>query len=88
MVVGSSGEVRLGWQTNRLEPAANVDLRVGFSAEMAGSGRIRSIGIPPKYSELGITALDHEPVIWVISDPAADFALELPLSCHAMHLDW
>jgi hypothetical protein len=87
-VVRRSRELRLRGRANRLEPAANVDLRMGFSAEMAGSGCVRRIAIPLEHGEIGITALDHEPVIWVIRDPATNFASELLQGCHAMHLDW
>jgi len=73
-------------RTNRFKPAADIDLRMGFSAEVASSTCIRLIESPLEHAELGITALDHEPVIWVISDTATNFASVLLKSGHAVHL--
>ena len=53
-----------------------------LSAEMAGPFRVRCIGIPLEYDKLRIAALNHKPVIWVVGDPAADFASEFLKSCH------
>lgn len=81
-----SCEVRLWRRTYRFKPAANVDLGMGFSAEMAGTGCIRCFRIPLQNTQVGIIALNNEPMNRGICDPAADFASELLKSCHALHL--
>jgi hypothetical protein len=78
-------EVWLGRRANRLKPPANVDLSMRLSTEMTSSGRAGGVGVPLVNSELSVTALDHEPVNWTISDPGANFATVLLKSCHGVH---
>lgn len=83
-----SRKVRLRRRANCFKPSANVDLGMGFSAEVASSRGIRSFRLPLENTELGITALNHKPVVRAISDPSADFASEFLKRCHAVALAW
>jgi len=56
-----------------------------FSTEMTRSSCARGIGVPLVHGEFGVTALDREPVIWIIGDPAANFTTILQKGCHAVH---
>src|SRR5258708_4937306 len=61
-------EVRFRRRANRLKPAANVDLRMGFSAVVTSSSRVRRICIPLEDSKLRIATLNDKPVIGVVRD--------------------
>jgi hypothetical protein len=71
-----SFEIRAGRRANRIEPTANVDLCVGFAAEMARSVGVRGFLIPAQDGELRVATLNYEPVQWVTSDRAANFTPE------------
>jgi hypothetical protein len=71
-----SFEIRAGRRADGIEPAADVYLRMSFAAEMACSIGAGGFLIPAQNSKLGVTALNYEPVQWVVGDGAADFATE------------
>jgi hypothetical protein len=56
---------------------------VGFAAEMAGSGAIGGGQIPLDDGELLISALDHKPMDGIVTDDAANLALEFLQTRHA-----
>ena len=45
-------EIRFRRRADRLKPAAYVDLRAGFAAEVASSSRARGIYVPLEHSKL------------------------------------
>ena len=65
-------EVRPRGRTRSLEPAADIDLRMAFPAEVPGSLCIGSRSVPLKNRELSIPALNHEPMYGIIGYSAAD----------------
>ena len=69
-------EIWLGRGADGIEPAADIDLGVGFSAEMPGSIRVRVVFVPAEHCELNVAALNYEPVHRVVGDRTADFASE------------
>lgn len=82
----SQSEVRFRRRTNRFEPSADVNLRMGLAAEVARTGSICGIHVPSENRELRIVALDHKPVNGAGAAPAADFASEFLKRCHAVAL--
>jgi len=79
-------EIRLRRRANRLKPAAYVDLRVGFAAEVPSASRARGIYIPLEHRELRIATLNDNPVIGVVGDSSTDFTSEFLKSRHAIAL--
>jgi hypothetical protein len=67
-------EIGFGRRAHGLKPAADINLSVSLSAEMARSICIGRVLIPAKNAKLSISALNHEPVHRVVRDRAADFA--------------
>jgi hypothetical protein len=59
---------------------------VSFAAEMAGGGAVGGGQVPLDDGELLISALDHEPVDGIVSDDAANLALEFFQTRHAFSL--
>lgn len=57
-----------------------------IDAEVASSGSIRCFQIPVENSQLRITALNHEPVIWVSGNSSVAFAPEFLRGGYALHL--
>jgi len=68
--------VGLGGGANGFEPTADIDLGVGFAAEMAGGGAVGGGQVPLDHRELLISTLDYKPVDGIVSDDAANLALE------------
>lgn len=75
---GLGSPIHRFWRrADRFEPAADVDLRVRFAAEMTGAGTFRGSQIPAKHRELVFTALDHKPVNGMVADDPTYLALKL-----------
>ena len=79
-------EIRPRRRANRLKPAAYVDLRVGFAAEVPSASRARGIHIPLEHRELRIATLNDKPVIGIVGDSSTDFTSEFLKSRHAIAL--
>jgi hypothetical protein len=62
--------------TDRFKPAAYIDLRMSFAAEVAGGGTHRGHQFPLDEEQLLIPALDDEPVGRVLTDDPANFTLK------------
>jgi hypothetical protein len=75
-------EVWLRWRADRVKPAADIHLGVGFAAEVPGPGRVGGLGIPAVHRKFGISTLNHKPVDGLIGHDSADFASELLQCCH------
>ena len=73
-------KIWFGRGTNGIKPAADVDLRVGFSAVMTSSCRFGDLGTPAVNRKIGISAVNHKPVQWIGGHDTADFATEF-LQC-------
>src|SRR6185437_5775583 len=82
MSAGHGGEVRLGRRAHGLKPAADVDLRVGFAAEMASAGCVGSCGVPDLHGERRWPALDEEPVDRIGGRETTDFTAIFLQRCH------
>jgi hypothetical protein len=76
-------ESSLRRNAHRFEPSADVNLRVCFSAEMAGGRTTRSIQIPFDDRELLVSALDHKPMAGILTDNPANLALKFLQTRHA-----
>jgi hypothetical protein len=81
-VLGSF-ENRLWRRTERFKPSADVNLGVGFAAEMAGGGAIGGGQIPFDDCEFLISTLDYKPMNRIRTDDPANLALEFFQARHA-----
>jgi len=87
--LGGLGNLENGFgrRANGFKPAADIDLGVGFAAEMPGSGAIGGSQFPLDDRELLISALDHKPMDWIITDDPANLALEFLQTGHAFSME-
>ena len=69
------------------KPAADVDLSVGFAAKMPRGGAGGGSQIPLDDGKLQISALDHKPVIRILTDDPANLALEFLETRHAFSVE-
>jgi hypothetical protein len=58
------------------KPTADIDLSMGFATEMAGVGAHGGSHVPLDDGKFLISALDHEPTDRILTDDAANLALE------------
>ena len=75
---GMSGRRR----ADGFKPTADIDLGVRLATEMAGGGTIGGGQVPLDYRELLISALDHIPMNGIVTDDAANLALEFLQTGH------
>jgi hypothetical protein len=73
--------------THRIEPAADVNLGVSFSAVVPGAGGVSDIGIPTEHGKVGIPTSDDEPVDGIASYDPADLTSVFLQSCHGFFRD-
>jgi hypothetical protein len=71
---GRPREVGLGWGAGSLQPAADVNLSMGFAAEVPRAGRIGDVGVPLVQTKFGFSATDDEPMNGSTGHGTADFA--------------
>src|ERR1700760_1096652 len=79
---GRAIEVRHRRGAGGLEPTADIDAGVGFSAIVAGTGGRGRFCIPLEHLELVGVALNHEPMDWVRAFGAANLTSIL---CYCRH---
>jgi len=60
----------------RVKPAADVNLRVGFTTVMPGPGRVGGFRVPSVYGEIGIPTPNHEPADRIRRYQSAHFTSE------------
>jgi len=96
-VAGPAATITCGLLVSRLErlergswryahgfkPAADVDLGVGFSAEMTSGGACCGGRIPFDHRELLVSTLDNKPVDRILIDNPANLTLEFFQTRHA-----
>jgi hypothetical protein len=76
-----------GRRAEGFKPPADIHLGVGFPAEMPGGFGIGSSQIPLDDGKLLVSALDHEPMDRMVTDDAANLALEFFQTRHAFSLE-
>src|ERR1700691_1448467 len=76
-LVSGSLENGFGRCENGFEPAADIDLGVGFATKMPGGGTIGGSQIPLDDRERLISAFNNEPMDRVVTDDPANLALKL-----------
>jgi hypothetical protein len=74
---GRSHKVRPRRRAYRIKPAADVDLSVRLSAEVASADRIRGFQVPAENRQLRVATLNDEPVQRIIGHRSADLTSEL-----------
>ncbi len=73
-----SSENRFPRRTDVLKPAADVDLRVRLTAEMASRRTIRALQVPPQHGKFFFSALDHKPMRRMVANDPANLTLKFP----------
>ena len=73
-----SSKDRFPRRTDVLKPAADVDLRMRLTAEMASRRSIRALQVPPQHGKFFFSALDHEPMHRMIANDTANLTLKFP----------
>jgi len=77
-------KIGLGRRAGRVEPSADIDLRMGLTAEVSRARRVRNFRLPTQDGELGVSALNDEPVHRVVGDVPANFAAKFLKGGHGM----
>src|SRR5260370_38734108 len=66
------------------KPAADIHLGVGLATEMPRGGTASGSQIPLDDFELLISALDHKPMDWILTDRPANLPLEFRQTPHPL----
>jgi hypothetical protein len=73
-----SSKNRFARRTDVLKPAADVNLRVRLTAEVASRRTVRGLQLPSQHGKFFFSAFDHKPMRWMITDNTANLTLKFP----------